>query len=125
MYISMLTLNTLTGVPNFGRTESSRNGITIEWDPADSPNCGPVLYYNVTIVNSVNANDMNTTQLSVTRIEFCNLINGTSYNISVAAVNRAGTGPSITTTVATLTDDEGKHFTYVYMYKKYMSLPYV
>ena len=109
MYIRMLTLNSLythTGVPNFGTPESSRNGITIEWDPADSPYCG-LVYYNVTIVNSVNAIDLNTTETRGTRAEFFNLINGTSYNISVAAVNRVGPGPSIITTVSTLTDEEG------------------
>ena len=94
-------------MPNFGRPDRSRNGITIEWDPADSPNCGPVLYYIVTIVNAVNANDRNITLSSVTRAEFSNLINGTFYNISVAAVNRAGSGPEITTIVSTLTDEEG------------------
>ena len=109
MYISMLTLNCSyahTGGPNFGRPERSRNRITIVWDPADSPYCGPVSYI-VTIVNSVNASDMNTTKTRGTRAEFFNLINGTSYNISVAAVNRIGSGPSITTTVSTLTDEEG------------------
>ena len=65
------------GVSNLRSMERSRNGITIVWDPADSLNCGPVLYYTVTIVNSVNATDMNTTQLSETRVEFSNLINGT------------------------------------------------
>ena len=79
------------------------------WDLADSPNCGPVLYYTVTIVNSVNATDMNTTQLSVTRVEFSNLINGTFYTFNVAAVNRAGAGSTTTIIVTTLTDDEGIH----------------
>ena len=89
------------------------NAITIVWDPADSPNCGPVLNYTVTIVNSVNANDMNTTQSNKTRVEFSNLINGTSYNISVAAVNRAGTGPASSTII----DVKGKLFiAYVHVY---------
>ena len=46
---------------------------------------------------------MNTTVMSERGTEFSNLMNGISYNISVAAVNRAGTGLSSTITVTTLT----------------------
>jgi len=55
------------------------------WDPADSPNCGPVLYYNVIIVNSFDVNDMNITESSEIRTKVSNLTNGTTYNIIVAA----------------------------------------
>ena len=99
---------------NLRSSNRDRNTITIVWDPADSPNCGPVLYYTVTIVNSVDATDINTTVTSERGIEFSNLINGTSYNISVAAVNRAGTGPTFTVVVATLTDDEGNCSMFMY-----------
>ena len=97
------------GVSNLRYLTRTVNTITILWNPADSPNCGPVLYYTVTIVNSVNPTDMNTIVTSERGTEFCNLMNGTSYNISVAAVNRAGTGLTSTIIVTTLTDDEGKH----------------
>ena len=87
------------------------------WDPADSPNCGPVLYYNVTIVNTVNATEMNTATLNDTRLKIFNLMSGTSYTITVAAVNRAGTGLTSTVTVITHTDDEEEEEgTYVHMY---------
>ena len=100
-------MHTYVGVSNLGSSERNRNTITIVWDPARSPNCGPVLYYTVTIVNSVDDNDRNTTELSGRRTEFSNLINGTHYTISVAAVNRAGTGATSRIIVATLTDEEG------------------
>jgi len=78
------------------------------WDP-DSPNCGPVLYYNVIIVNSVDVNDMNITELSGNTIEFSNLIKNTTYIISVAAVNRVGTGLTSTINVTTpVVDRPGK-----------------
>ena len=69
-------------------------------------------------MNSVNATDMNITEDERTS-EFSNSINGASYNISVAAVNRAGTGPTSTIIVTTLTDDEGNYvciYVYVHMY---------
>jgi len=79
------------------------------WDPADSPYCGPVLYYSVTIVNSDDVSDMNTTEISESTIKFSNLISGTTYNISVAAINRAGTGPTSTISVIIpVVDEEGK-----------------
>jgi len=79
------------------------------WDPADSPNCGSVLYYNVTIVNSVNSSDMDITKSSGNTIELPNLIKNTTYIISVAAVNRAGTGPTSTINVTTpVVDRPGK-----------------
>jgi len=74
------------------------------WSP-DSPYCGPVLYYNVTIVNSINSSDMNITKLSESSIEFSNLIKNTTYIISVTAINRAGTGPTSSINVTTLVVD--------------------
>ena len=94
----------MSNLRNPSRTFSA---ITVTWDPADSPNCGPVLYYTVTIVNLVDAADMNTTITSQTRAEFSNLINGTSYHISVIAVNRAGSGPT-TPIITSTTSKRGK-----------------
>ena len=95
------------GVSNLRGSKITTNTITVEWDSADSPSgCGPLLYYNVTIVNAVNARDMNSTQVTVNRAEFSNLNNGTYYNISVAAVNRAGTGSVSTITETTETEGE-------------------
>jgi len=79
------------------------------WNPADNPYCGPVLYYNVTIINSNDVSDMNITETSESTIKFSNLISGTTYNISVAAINRAGTGPTSTISIITpVVNEEGK-----------------
>ena len=97
-----------TGVSNLRSSIITNTTITIQWDPADSPSdCGLVFYYNVTIVNLCNAYDMNTVVTNQKIAEFSNLRNGNSYHISVAAVNRAGTGPSSMITVTTLTGNEG------------------
>ena len=89
---------------------SSLNAITVVWDLADSPNCGPVLYYNLTIVNLNDVTDMNITMTSQNVAEFSNLITGASYNISVTAVNRADSGPttSIITNTTITRNTEGK-----------------
>ena len=108
MYVDAF-VHTCVGVSNLRYLTRTRNTITVVWDPADSPNCGPVLYYNVTIVNSVDDNDRDTTDTSGTRAEFSNLIIGTNYTIIVAAVNRAGAGLTSAIILATLTDEEGKH----------------
>ena len=84
---------THVGVQNL-RSSNTTTAIIIEWDPPDSPSdCGPVFYY---IVTTVGISDVNTFE---ERAEFSNLINGTNYIISVAAVNRAGTGPASTINV--------------------------
>ena len=86
-------LLTHVGVQNL-RSSNTTTTIIIEWDSPDSPSdCGPVFYYIVTIDSG---NDMNTFE---ERAEFSNLINGTNYTISVAAVNRVGTGPASTINV--------------------------
>ena len=96
------------GVSDLRSTRRTTNSITIQWNPVDSPYCGPVLYYVVAIEPSENISDM-IINASKSSTEFLNLINGTLYNISVAAVNRAGTGPLSTTPVTTRTDDEGMY----------------
>ena len=70
--------------------------IIITWDPANSHrDCGPV-HYTVTAINLADVSDRNTIVVWGPRAEFSNLINSTNYNISVAAVNRAGSGLSST-----------------------------
>ena len=77
------------------RSSNTITAIIIEWDPPDNPSdCGPVFYY---IVTTVGISDMNTFE---ERAELSNSINGTNYTISVAAVNRVGTGPASTIIVA-------------------------
>ena len=121
-----VSLHTYVGISNLKNESRTNATITIVWDPADSPNCGPVLNYNVTIVNSVNGTEMSTTTLNDTRLEIFNLMSGTAYNITVAAVNRAGTGLTSTVTVTTRTDEEEEgtyECTYITfnMYNMYIS----
>ena len=96
------------GVSNLRSIRRTTDSITIQWDPANSPYCGPVLYYVVNIAPSENISDM-IINASKSNTEFLNLINGTLYNISVAAVNRAGIGPISTISVITRRDDEGMY----------------
>ena len=90
---------TCIGVSNLRSTRITDTTITVIWDDAVSPNgCGPVFHYSVTIMSSSFLNDMDTQQK---RAEYSNLTNGTDYTISVAAVNRVGSGPSSMISVTT------------------------
>ena len=91
-----------TGVSNLRDLNITANAITIVWDPADSYNCGPVLYYIVTIRNLAIPCDTNSFYLTLPRSEFYELTNNVSYAISVRAVNRAGVGMETTINVTTL-----------------------
>ena len=72
---------------------STRDTITIEWDSASGNSaCGPVEYI-VTVVNLMDGN-VHEVEESQTTITFDDLINDIMYEISVAAINRAGRGPS-------------------------------
>ena len=96
---------------NFEDTRVTSTPATVRYLANITSGCGPVLYYNVTLKVT-----------SDTSGEFSDLISGTnytnsvaavnrectSYTISVAAVNRAGSGLSSIITVATLTGNEGK-----------------
>ena len=64
----------------------------------------------MTIVNLNDVADMNITMTSQTRTVLSNLINDTSYNISVTAVNRADSGPTtfIIANTAITSNPEGK-----------------
>ena len=95
------------GVLNLNSTFVTNTTITVTWDPPVTPSgCGLVFYY-VTVTSLADDNDRNTIEWSP-GAEFSNLANITNYTISVTAVNRAGSGPSSTIIVATLTDNEGK-----------------
>jgi len=64
--------------------------LTVVWDPASSPYCGGVLYYQVVITDGEKPLIYVTTaELSV---PFSDLMGNRAYNISVVAVNRAGNG---------------------------------
>ena len=84
----------MSGLKNTATTNAT---ITITWDPTVSPSdCGPVLYYTLTATSLADASDRIIIVTSQTVAVFSSLMNGTLYNISVAAVNRAGSGPSST-----------------------------
>ena len=84
---------------NLRSTRITNTTITVKWNPAISPSgCGPILYYTVTIMS---ATDTNANETSETVVTFSNLEDGVQYNISVVAVNRAGTGPSHQISVTT------------------------
>ena len=85
------------GVSGLRNTATTNATITITWDPTVSPSdCGPVLYYTLTATSLADASDRIIIVTSQTVAVFSSLMNGTLYNISVAAVNRAGSGPSST-----------------------------
>ena len=79
----------------------------VTWDPVSSPYCGEVLYYKVVILSDehteINSNIVNTTGLTFT---FLDLRNFTTYTIMVAAVNRAGIGENVSSTVRTAAAEE-------------------
>ena len=86
-------LHTHTGVLNLRYTATTNTVVIITWNPTfDVSDCGPVLYYTLTATSLADVSDRNTIVWGP-RTEFSDLINGTNYNISVAAVNRAGSGP--------------------------------
>ena len=79
----------------------------VTWDPVSSPYCGEVLYYRVVILSDehteINSNIVNTTGLTVT---FLDLRNYTTYTIMVAAVNKAGIGENVSSSVRTAAAEE-------------------
>ena len=97
----ILSINTYCVYTHIGvsglNSDTTDTAIIITWDPADSPNdCGSVLRYTVTATSLVDGSVRSPERLNQRVAEFSSLINGTNYAISVAAVNRAGTGPSST-----------------------------
>ena len=90
------------GVANLTNTTYTPNIINVTWDPASSPYCGEVLYYQVVISSDGHCNIVNDTiramNLSAT---FSNLKSNTTYIITVSAVNRATVGLSEMINVAT------------------------
>ena len=97
-------LNTYVGVDNLRSVTVTTTEITIVWNDAVSPSgCGPIFYYIVTVVNLMDPSEMMTMETRDNVARFSNLRSGTSYNISVAAVNREGTASSSMINVTTLT----------------------
>ena len=95
------------GVPNL-RSFRTTNKVAVIWDPADSHHdCGPVLYYIVSLVNLDDASDINTIEANQSIAEFLNLKTGINY-ISVAAVNKIGAGPTSVITATAPRYNEGK-----------------
>ena len=84
---------------NLQSTQRTADAITVVWDPVDNLNCGPLLYYIVTIRNLAIPCDTNSFNLTLPGAEFHDLMNNVSYAISVAAVNRVGIGMETTINV--------------------------
>ena len=121
MYVCMY-LHKYVGVGSLREGTVTANVITVMWDDAVSPSgCGPVLYCIVTAVNLADASDMSTMETRESVAEISNLQSNTSYNISVAAVNRAGIGSPSMITVTTLTE-KSKQLKYVHTYIMFLQL---
>ena len=104
----MCVLTYYVGIDNLEEVTVTTTEATVMWDQAVSPSdCGPVFYYVVTAVNLMAPINMITIATSNNIATVSNLRSDTSYNISVAAVNRVGTGSSSVITVTTLTDNVG------------------
>ena len=97
------------GVTHLTTTTYSSSIIAITWDPASSPYCGEVLYYQVVISSDEHVNIpndiVNVTCLTTT---FLGLRSNTTYAITVAAVNRAGRGIVARITVMTARESQSK-----------------
>ena len=90
------------------RNTATSTTVIITWNPTfDASDCGPVLYYTVTATSLADNSDRNTIVVWGARAELSDLMNGINYTISVAAVNRAGTGPPSIINVAALSGNEG------------------
>ncbi|XP_065914777.1 low-density lipoprotein receptor-related protein 5-like isoform X2 [Dysidea avara] len=102
LYVPNMAETVPSGVTHLTNTTYRLDLIIVTWDPASSPYCGEVLYYQVVIssdehVNIPN-NIVNATCLAVT---FLGLRSNTTYTITVAAVNKAGIGMGDSITVKT------------------------
>ena len=96
------------------KSSRTANTTTIEWDSAISRSgCGDV-HYIVTVVNLMDAGDMRMFNQTQNKINITNSNNGTVYNISVVAVNSAGTGP-LSTIIVTGNAIGGVHCFYIYV----------
>ena len=77
--------------------------VVVTWDPARSPYCGEVLYYQVVISSDEHVNIPNSvvdvTDLNKLSAVFTGLMNNTLYNISVTPYNRIGGGHPVTKVV--------------------------
>jgi len=75
--------------------DGDNTSLVVTWDAAISPFCGDVLLYLVTLssqeASNVISNSVTLTDLSKLIATFHNLRNAT-YNLTVAAINRAGSG---------------------------------
>ena len=107
------------GVSNLRTIQTATDATTAVWDPPDTLNCGPVLYYTVSITNMAISCDINIFNLTVPRAEFSNLIKDVTYTITVTAANRAGVGMkttiNVTTLAATVTSSESSQGLLLYI----------
>ena len=94
----------LSGITHLINTTYKSDLIIVTWDPASSPYCGEVLYYQVVISSDEHTdipnNIVNTTGLTT---PFLDLRDSTVYTITVTGVNRAGSGRTVSITAYTAT----------------------
>ena len=97
----------LSGIAHLTNTTYKSDLIIVTWNPASSPYCGEVLYYQVVISSDehtdIPTDFVNTTGLTTT---FLNLRNSTFYTITVTDVNRAGSGRTVSITTYTATSSQ-------------------
>lgn len=96
--IKLSTYNTLTDlagkVGNMNTSERSCQSITVSWDEPDNVST-PIEYYVATSVPpTVGTCGQQRCNVSATQTLLTKLVYGVLYNISVAACNCAGCGPS-------------------------------
>ena len=109
----IMYIRTYAGVSNF-KSSRTANITTVEWNSAISHSgCGDVCYI-VTVVNLMDAGDVRMINQTQNKINITNSNNGAMYNISVAAVNRAGTGP-LSTIIVTGNAIGDIHCLYIYV----------
>ena len=101
-------LCTYVGVNNLRSVTVRATVITVMWNAVSPSGCGPVLYI-VTAVSLMWPTNIITIATSNNVATISVLRNCTSYNISVAAVNRAGTGSSSMINVTTSGCSRGKY----------------
>ena len=79
-------------------TNVTVNSITFTWESAESRYCRSILYYVCNLLHNNSTESNSTIYLNHT---FETLSPGMTYNISVAAVNRAGMGDAVLTNATT------------------------
>ena len=96
-----------SGVTLLTNTTYKSDLIIVTWDPASSSYCGEVLYYQVVISSDEHVNILNdVVNVTCLTATFLGLRSNTTYTITVAAVNQAGSGIMTQITVITARESQ-------------------